>query len=244
MNIHRILLAFIGLLGLPALAAAGRYDALRDKLPADLSALDPSTYATGRIGAQRYLAIRVNAGDENDFRPVLVFARIGQGPRYEPFHVISSPNLASLRVQISHGSMTLRQDTAHHGVYAITYQFKPVRGHLELVGLERQSITPGQDADTQGPVELWEGVSVNFLSARATYWAKTFALDRPQAQQAWEQALQWHAAGRSPAVRQQRTVRFKPGRPVELEHFAPDAFNTDFLCHFFDFSLHFHSACQ
>jgi hypothetical protein len=243
MQITRILVS-LAIAMLSPITLAGQYDWIASKLPTDLSAPDRSSITVGTIDSQRYLAAHVNAGDETqeNFKPVLVLARINHDNSYAPFKVIELSNLSDLSVQIKDGAIYIRHDVTHHGTHFSNYKFKPHGRSFNLVAMERQSM-----ALVEGKyIDLWEGVSVNFVAAKATYWAKVFSMDAPKERRAWELALKLHQAGASPDQRAQRTVkidRSKAGQ-TDIEHFDPFEFNTDFLCSYFDHRLRFHNACQ
>ncbi|MGQ0598057.1 MAG: hypothetical protein ACT4O7_12470 [Aquabacterium sp.] len=243
MQITRVLIA-LAMAAMSPITLAGQYDWIASKLPTDLSSQDRSLIAVGSINSQRYLAAHVNAGDETqeNFKPVLVLARIKHDNTYEPFKVIELTNLSELSVQIKDGAIYIRHDVAHHGTYFSSYKFKPSGASFSLVAMESQSMTLVEGKY----IELWEGKSVNFVAARATYWAKAFAMDRPKEQRAWKHSLKLHGSGTMPDERVQRTVRINRSKvdQTDIEHFDPFEFNTDFLCSYFDHRLRFHNACQ
>jgi hypothetical protein len=247
MQITRVLAA-LAMATLSPITLAAQYDWIASKLPTDLSNQDRSLIAVGTINSQRYLAAHVNAGNDTqeNFKPVLVLARISHDKTYKPFKVIELTSLSDLSVQIKDGAIYIRHDVAHHGTYFSSYKFKPSGASFSLVAMERQSIAPVEGDGIKEHIELWEGVSVNFVTARATYWAKAFAMDAPKEQRAWEHSLKLHQSGAMPDERVQRTVRINRSKAdqTDIEHFDPFEFHTDFLCRYFDHRLRFHNACQ
>jgi len=249
MNLLRLVPAIAWTLS-ASIAAAGQFDWAIQKLPKNLDLVDRTTYSLGSIDRQDYLAMRVDMVDEarEGFKPVMIFARIGKDKTYAPFHVMALRNPAETSVQVRNESIYIRSETAHHGRYSSTYQFRLKNGAFRLVGMERQSITSSQSAGggaaTGGNIELWEGQSVNFLTAEAIYWAQAFDMDRAQDVKRWEMALKQHASGLSPTSSAKRKVRVSGVANVDLEHFDLDDFNSDFLCHYFDYRLKFRSSCK
>ncbi len=232
---------------LSPLTLAGQYDWIASKLPADPPAQDSALIAVGAVHSQRYLAAHVNAGDETpeNFKPVLVLARINPDNTYAPFKIIELSSLSDLRVQIKEGAIYLRHDVAHHGTHFFSYKFQPSGASFRLVAMERQSMAPVEYEGIKEHLELWEGASVDFAASRATYWAKVFALNEPRQERAWAHALKLHQAGAIPDERTQRTVRIKRvnADQLDLAHFDPFEFNTGFLCRYFDHRLRFRNAC-
>lgn len=153
-------------------------------------------------------------------------------------------NLSDLSVEFKNESIYIRAGTAHHGVYSSTYQFKWQNGTFPLVGLETQSITPGHYAGYERNVELWGGKSVNFATAEAIYWAQAFEMDNPLEEKKWRIALKRFDKGLQPAEGKRKTVRIKLGKRVDLKHFDPYDFKTDFLCQYFDHNLRFRNSCK
>ena len=228
------------------IAIAQEYDWVIDKIPkhGEINEWKP---VAGKVDGQQYLAIQIDVGDESksDFKPVLVFARIKEGNTYEPFAVWKIENLnIDLQVDIKNNSIYVRYDTAHHGVYSSTYQFKLQAGAFQLIGIESQSITPGAYAGVMKNLELWEGKSTNLLTAEATVWAQTFDLNKPYEWKQWEKALKRHAQGLPSTKAKTRKVRLKLNSRWYLEHFNPYDFREDFLCQYFDHNLKFHNSCK
>ncbi len=242
MKFLRLLLA-VALACFSAMTAAGQYDWVIQKLPKSLEEVDTATFTVGTIGEQKYLAIHMNIGAETQdgFKPALVFARIRKDKTYDPFEVIELPNLLDLSVQIKNESIYIRHDTAHHGIYSSTYQFKFQNGGFQLVGMERQSMT---SSGTEKNIDLWAGQSVNLLTSEAIYWAQAFDMDKPKERTEWEKALRRHAQGLPSTKGKTRTVKLRLGSRWDLEHFDPYNFDLKFLCHYFDHNLRFQNVCK
>jgi hypothetical protein len=190
--------------------------------------------------------MRLELGDEqhHDTRMVLAIARIHPDRTYDLVRAMDLANPSEVDAEIKNGSIYIRSATAHHGLYAVVYQFKPAGNGFRLVGLERQSITADESGQAAGHIELWEGVSADLVNAKATYWAQSFDLNSPKGQKAWETALQWHRQGRASPGGSRQQVRLKLRRPWILQQFSIDAFDASFLCHHFDYRLTFHSLCR
>jgi hypothetical protein len=245
MPLFRLLLIFAMAFYLPP-ATAGQYDWVIEKLPKNFEDVDKSSFAVGIIGTQEYLAMNLNVGTEAEkgFKPAMVFTRIGKDKAYDPFAVIPLPSLQGLRFQIKNESIYIRLDSAHHGVYFTTYQFKRQNDDFRLVGIEAQSITPSNYAGIKGNIELWEGRSLNLLTSEAILWAEAFNLDKLDEWKQWEKALKRHDQGLPSTKAKTRKVSLKLNGSWRLEHFDPYDFRGDFLCHYFDHNLKFHSSCK
>lgn len=226
-------------------AIGQEYDWIIPKLTEAIKDADKQSVAKGQIEGQDYLAIQMDAGNQTaeGFKPVLVFARIRKNSSYEPFDVWELPSLLGLSVAIRNDSIYVRHDTAHHGVYFSTYQFKLRSGSFQLVGIENQSITPAAYAGIMKNRELWQGTSANLLTAKAIVWAQSFDMDNPREYRKWELALQKHNNGLPATEGKREKVTIRPIPPVELRQFDPYTFHEDFLCHAFDHNLRFHNYC-
>lgn len=227
-------------------AISGEFDWVIDKLPRreEISEWKP---VVGKVEGQEYLAIQLDVGDsaKDVFSPVLVFARIAEGNAYAPIAVWKIANLnTDLQVNIRNNSIYVRYDTAHHGVYSSTYQFKLSDGAFQLVGIERQSITRAAYAEIMKNFELWEGVSANLMTAKAIVWAQIFDMNNERAYAKWEQALLRHRLGLSATEGKRRKVSIQEVSPIWLKQFNPYSFNSDFLCFSFDHKLRINNSCQ
>ena len=229
-----------------SVATGQEYDWIIPKLTEAVKDADKQFIAKGQIEGKRYLALKMDAGDQiaSDFKPVLVFAHIRQNGSYEPFDVWQLPSLLELSVEIKNDSIYVRHDTAHHGVYFSTYQFKLRGGSFQLVGIENQSITPAAYAGIMKNRELWHGTSANLITEKAIVWAQSFDMDKPKEYKKWELALKKHNKGLPATEGKRKQVTIRPITPVKLRQFDPYTFNQDFLCHAFDHNLRFHSYCK
>jgi hypothetical protein len=108
-------------------------------------------------------------------------------------------DLRAYRVKIAKDSFYLRQETAHHGIFSATYQFKKIDQKFHLVGLETQSMSscaystdfPDAQNERCAFMEMWSGTSINFLTSKAECWLQTFRLDKDERSRDWKR---WKAA--------------------------------------------------
>jgi len=243
MNANHLVLIAAAFIIWPSAAIGQEYDWIIPKLTEAIKDTDKQSVAKGQIEGQDYLAIQMDAGNHTPegFKPVLVFARIRKNGSYEPFDVWQLPSLLSgLSVAIKNDSIYVRHETAHHGIYFTTYQFKLRSGSFQLFGIEKQSMTLDYDDNR----ELWQGTSANLLTSKAIFWAQSFDMDNPREYKKWELALQKHKKGLPATEGKRKTVTIHPISPVELRKFDPYSFQEDFLCHTFDHNLRFHNYCK
>lgn len=233
----------IALLFICSIASAADYQWITSKLQQRLDSEEKPISTVGKIDGQNYLVAQINAADNNseEFKPVLVVAKVTKGKTYEPMAIWRLDKLPAFNVKIENNSIYFRGDTAHHGVYFTRYQFKLKDSNFILTALERQSITPvASNKDQYINKELWEGQEIDFQNSRSKHWAEAFDLRNPKRRQAWQSALKKHERGLPSLHASHTTVILKIDRQWGIEDFDFDTFDSHIPNYYFDGNLKFH----
>ncbi|HTM78833.1 MAG TPA: hypothetical protein VL133_14555 [Devosia sp.] len=163
--------------------------------PAPKSSLKVVQSDEGKIDDDTYVVQIVSDEGAPDF--LLLKAMDGAPAQISKMELVG--DLQAYRVKIARDSFYLRQETAHHGIFSATYQFKKIHRKFQLVGLETQSMSscayssdfPDAQNEPCASTEMWSGTSVNFLTSKAECWLQTFRLDKDERSRDWKR---WKAA--------------------------------------------------
>jgi hypothetical protein len=216
----------------------------RGQMPRNLKDVEASEVTIGLIQNRRHAAIVVDKGTTESPNRVLLIARILSNGRIDPINTFPRTHMPWVEAQFKNDGLSLRSDTAHHGLWSTDYRFQMRDGILRLFEVEKQSMTLEERGKTNTATELWQGTLVDFASARIDYWAQTFDIDKPREHKRWLAALQRHSDGLQPIAAKSRSLPFKPRRLIALRDFDPEHFNIDFACHYFDHDLKFRNGCK
>ena len=201
----------------------------------------------GEIDNEKYI-ITMFSDNQKNISPTIHFLKVN-GKSLELIAVIDVyENTSSYQFKINNNSLYIKTNTAHHGVYFSQYQFKKKNDGFYLVGVEAQSISPTTftlDSDnSEHSLEMWDGLSVNFLTSKAECWLETFDLESGEKSKAWKQ---WRAAltkldkGKRSTNAISRTISFKRVNLEPLDKFDTYNINYPFTC-YFDHNKRFHGS--
>jgi len=201
----------------------------------------------GEIDNEKYI-ITMFSDNEKNIPPTIHFLKIN-GKSLELIAAIDvNENTSSYQFKINNNSLYIKISTAHHGVYFSQYQFKKKNDAFYLIGVEEQSISPTTftlDSDnSEHSLEMWDGLSVNFLTSKAECWLETFDLESGEKSRAWKQ---WRAAltkldkGKRSTNSISRTITFERVNLESLDKFDTYHINYPFTC-YFDHNKNFHGS--
>jgi hypothetical protein len=193
----------------------------------------------GEIDGDTYVVQIVSDEGAPDF--LLLKARDGAPARVSKMELVG--DLQAYQVKIARNSFFLREETTHHGIFSVTYQFKKINRKFRLVGLETQSMSsctystdsPDAQNDSCAFMEMWAGTSVNFLTSKADCWLQTFYLDQDERSRDWKR---WKAAlkdfdlGIRSGKAIHKTVTLPPSTVMPLAQFDLYNFHAPDTCYF------------
>ena len=192
----------------------------------------------GEIDGDKYI-IAMLTNNEINTPPRIHVLKISGKPIRLIAEVNVIENASSYQFRIKNNSIYIKINTAHHGVYFSQYQFKKMSDVFYLIGVEEQSIIPASftlNSDNyEHSLEIWEGLSVNFLLSKAECWLETFDLGKGEKGREW---MQWRAAlskldkGQRSTNSISRSISFKRENLVPLDGFDILNINYPFTCDF------------
>lgn len=203
----------------------------------------------GEIDGDKYI-ITMFTDNERKIPPTIHFLKVIGNELKLIAEVEVSENTASYQFNIKNNSLYIKINTAHHGVYFSQYQFKKKNDAFYLIGVEQQSIIPTSfllnSDNSEHSLEMWEGLSVNFLVSKAECWLETFDLEKGKKSKAWKEwsvALRKLDKGQRSTNSINRTVTFKHENLVPLNEFDSFDINYPFTC-YFDHNKKFYGPSQ
>lgn len=193
----------------------------------------------GKIDGDTYVVQIVPDGGAPDF--LLLKAAEGAPVQISKMELVGDP--AAYQVKIARDSFYLREVTAHHGIFFVTYQFKMVNRKFHLVGLETQSMSqcmysadfPDAQNEPCTSLEMWSGTSINFLTSKAECWLQTFRLDKSERSRdwkRWEAALKDFDLGVRSGEAMRKTIALRPSALTPLDQFDLYNFRAPNTCYF------------
>lgn len=200
----------------------------------------------GKIDDEKYTALIV---DDNGAPDLVLLKGSGRNAtQISKMEFVGDPH--TYRVKIANNSFYLRTDSAHHGIYYATYQFKIIAKKFYLVGVETQSITscaysvdPDESETTPCRfLDMWAGTSVNFLTSKAECWLQTFTLDKDNQSIDWNKwlaAMEYFKQGRRSKHAISRAIKIHHSDLVAIDQFDLYNFNIPNTC-YFDYKGGFH----
>lgn len=193
----------------------------------------------GKIDGDTYVVQIVPDGGAPDF--LLLKAAEGAPIQISKMELVGDP--AAYQVKIARDSFYLREETAHHGIFFVTYQFKMVNRKFHLVGLETQSMSqcmysadfPDAQNEPCASLEMWSGTSINFLTSKADCWLQTFRLGKDERSRDWKRwkvALKNFDLGIRSSEAMRKTVALPPSALTPLDQFDLYNFRAPNTCYF------------
>lgn len=187
-------------------------------------------YSQGKFDGAAYTAAVPNRRQATEGAgPVLVIFET-RGEQHKLLTEIDLVTDSWTTVQIKNNSIYIRQDSAHHGIRFVQYQFRLIGGEFKMVGVESQDMSPShykvstEELNSPGykSREMWSGTSTNFLTSRGECWLKMLDLsDSGKQPPEFDGALTRFERAERPKNALTGEIRFAQKTLVPLSSFNP-----------------------